>query len=65
MYIQIVSDTEEDCWLRIDNIFNFCGYSGFAVYLPSGDEKYKIVKNSEIIGNDYYKWNDILDRYEV
>ena len=65
MYVQIKSDTKEDCWLRIDRIPTFCEYAGMAVYLPSDEEKYRTVKSDEIISHIRYEWNEILDRYGV
>lgn len=65
MYIQVKSDTEEDCWLRIDRIPMFGQYAGMAVYLPSGDEKYRVVSNDEVINHNRYEWDEILDRYGV
>lgn len=65
MYIRIKSDTKEDCWLRIDRIPTFGEYAGVAVYLPSGDEKYRVVKSNEVISHIRYEWNEILDRYGV
>lgn len=65
MYVQIKSDTKEDCWLRIDRIPTFGEYAGMAVYLPSGEEKYRTVKSDEIISHIRYEWNEILDRYGV
>lgn len=65
MYIRIKSDTDEDCWLRIDRIPAFGKYAGMAVYLPSGKEKYRTVKDSEVIDHVRYEWNEIMDRYGV
>lgn len=65
MYIQVVSDTEEDCWLRIDRIPTLGKYEGIAVYLPSGEEQHRTVMNNEIINHVRYEWDEILDRYGV
>lgn len=65
MYIRIKSDTKEDCWLRIDRIPAFGKYAGVAVYLPSGEEKYRVASNDEVINHISYEWNEILDKYGV